>query len=126
MCVAVKRWHFYSFNSIFDFAQISRIKLEKCSKFSQCHSTVRSMLSDVFAKCCFHRLVKINLSIIDNITKLFSFSKSFWVFFVRWEKKWLFWFFERWLVCWKKPNVPFAGRLSTLTANVWRLEKLGV
>jgi hypothetical protein len=32
-------------------------------------------------------------------------------------KKWLFWFFERWLECRKKPNVPFAGRLFTLSDN---------
>jgi hypothetical protein len=37
-------------------------------------------------------------------------------------KKWLFWFFERWLECRKKPNVPFAGRLFTLSDNVIRLE----
>ncbi len=30
-------------------------------------------------------------------------------------KKWLFWFFERWLVCRQKPNVLFAGGLSLYT-----------
>ena len=45
-------------------------------------------------------------------------------FFVERWKKWLFWFFERWLVSRKKPNVPFAGRLSFYTdaqrAAYWR------
>jgi len=43
---------------------------------------------------------------------------------VRWQK-WLFWFFERWLVCRQKPNVPFAGRAFTLTHNGWGCEPWG-
>jgi len=42
-------------------------------------------------------------------------------FFVeRWKKMALL-VFERWLECRKKPNVPFAGRLFTLSANVLQL-----
>ncbi len=37
------------------------------------------------------------------------------------EKKLLFWFFERWLECRKKPNVPFVRLAFTLSDNVPRL-----
>jgi hypothetical protein len=36
-----------------------------------------------------------------------------------------FGFFERWLVCRKKPNVPFAGRLFTLSDNGLGLGEVG-
>jgi len=41
------------------------------------------------------------------------------------EKNGSFGFFERWLVCRKKPNVPFAGRLFTLSDNVVALGEGG-
>ncbi len=32
-------------------------------------------------------------------------------------KKWLFWFFERWLVCRQKPNVPFVRWVFSMCPN---------
>jgi len=48
------------------------------------------------------------------------------IFFQALAKKWLFWFFERWLECRKKPNVPFAGRLFTLSDNGYVYETFGI
>jgi len=64
-------------------------------------------------------LLYFDLTSFGKYTKYFQFS------FSSVGKKWLFWFLELWLVCRQKPNVPFAGRLFTLSDNVLQLPEGG-
>src|SRR5690606_41281601 len=41
-------------------------------------------------------------------------------------KKWLFWFFQLWVVCRQKPNVPFAGRVFSMCGNTQIYESFSI